>query len=68
VIAPRSGPAGPERSARPSPREPMLAVGTERVYLHPGQMFAAAHRCAITTVLGSCVAVCLHDASPGSAA
>lgn len=43
----------------------MLAADTEMIYLHPGQMFAAAHRCAITTVLGSCVAVCLHDAGAG---
>jgi chemotaxis protein CheD len=35
------------------------------VYLHPGRMFASAHRCAITTVLGSCVSVCLYDAGAG---
>jgi chemotaxis protein CheD len=38
---------------------------SEMVYLHPGQMFAAAHGCAITTVLGSCVSVCLYDAGTG---
>jgi chemotaxis protein CheD len=43
----------------------MLAAGTEHVYLHPGQMYAAAHRCAITTVLGSCVSVCLYDVGSG---
>lgn len=43
----------------------MLTAGTEHVYLHPGRMFAAAHGCAITTVLGSCVSVCLYDASAG---
>jgi chemotaxis protein CheD len=32
------------------------------VYLHAGQLVAAAVPTAITTVLGSCVAVCLHDA------
>jgi chemotaxis protein CheD len=43
----------------------MLNAGMEHVYLHPGRMFAAAHRCAITTVLGSCVSVCLYDAESG---
>jgi chemotaxis protein CheD len=31
------------------------------VYLVPGQLHAASEPTAITTVLGSCVAVCLHD-------
>jgi len=34
-----------------------------QVYLHPGQMHATAEACALATVLGSCVAVCLFDAS-----
>ena len=33
----------------------------ESVYLHPGQIFSAAHAAYVTTVLGSCVAVCLWD-------
>jgi chemotaxis protein CheD len=32
-----------------------------QVYLHAGQLHAAAAPTAITTVLGSCVSVCLHD-------
>ena len=32
-----------------------------RVYLQPGQVYAAAQPSAVTTVLGSCVAVCLWD-------
>jgi chemotaxis protein CheD len=32
-----------------------------RVYLHPGQIAASADPCTITTILGSCVAVCLWD-------
>lgn len=32
-----------------------------QVYLHAGQLFAASAPTVITTVLGSCVAVCLHD-------
>jgi len=31
------------------------------IYLHPGQIFASAEPCAVTTILGSCVAVCLWD-------
>ena len=30
-------------------------------YLHPGQLFVSAQGCAVTTILGSCVAVCLWD-------
>ena len=41
------------------------SAATEMVYLHPGRMFAAAHRCEITTVLGSCVSVCLYDPESG---
>jgi chemotaxis protein CheD len=32
-----------------------------QVYLHAGQLIATVSPTAITTVLGSCVAVCLHD-------
>jgi chemotaxis protein CheD len=32
-----------------------------QVYLHAGQLHAAAAPTSITTVLGSCVSVCLHD-------
>jgi chemotaxis protein CheD len=32
-----------------------------KVYLHPGQLFAAAQPSAITTILGSCVSLCLWD-------
>ena len=31
------------------------------VYLHPGRLLVATEACAITTILGSCVAVCLWD-------
>ncbi len=36
-----------------------------QVYLHPGQVFASAEPAVVTTVLGSCVAVCLWDATTG---
>jgi chemotaxis protein CheD len=38
---------------------------TKAVYLHPGQLFATAEPHAVTTILGSCVAVCLWDAQLG---
>jgi chemotaxis protein CheD len=36
-----------------------------RVYLLPGEMHCAETRTVVTTVLGSCVAVCLHHRSTG---
>ena len=38
---------------------PFMAVeeAPESVYLHPGQIYTAAHAAYVTTVLGSCVAV-----------
>jgi chemotaxis protein CheD len=33
-----------------------------QIYLHPGQMHVTTEACGITTVLGSCVSVCLFDA------
>jgi chemotaxis protein CheD len=35
------------------------------VYLHPGQLFVAAGPAAVTTILGSCVAVCVWDGTLG---
>jgi len=32
-----------------------------KVYLHPGQLFASVQFSAVTTVLGSCVSLCLWD-------
>lgn len=55
----------PAGAVRMTVAEPALPRDVEQVYLHPGQLFAAAHRCAITTVLGSCVSVCLYDAETG---
>jgi chemotaxis protein CheD len=42
---------------------PLMAVeeAPEIVYLHPGQLYAARHAALISTILGSCVAVCLWD-------
>ena len=33
----------------------------ECVYLHPGQILVASHAALVSTILGSCVAVCLWD-------
>jgi chemotaxis protein CheD len=44
------------------PRSPgLIEIAEERVYLHPGQLAVATSPCTMATVLGSCVAVCLHD-------
>lgn len=32
-----------------------------KIYLHPGELYASKDACAVTTILGSCVAVCLWD-------
>ena len=42
------------------PEEPGKQV--EMVYLHPGQVFVAASPTVLTTILGSCVSVCVWDA------
>ncbi len=54
----RSAPGtAPETTAAATPD-----VGARRaVYLHAGQLAVSTEPTAITTVLGSCVAVCLHD-------
>ena len=50
--------ATPSRHAKPAvPRVP--AHG--ELYLHPGECAVATDPCTITTILGSCVGVCLFD-------
>ena len=54
----------PEQLIEPAPaRRESGSVDAEcgRVYLHPGQFTVAVAPCTITTILGSCVAVCLFD-------
>ncbi len=48
--------AGPRADTRPSP-----GPGRRAVYLHPGQIEVSAEPTRATTILGSCVAVCLWD-------
>lgn len=45
--------------ARPDARP--VAPRRAAVYLHPGKLYASAEPCVVTTILGSCVAVCLWD-------
>ncbi len=42
--------------------DPVLGA-RQRAYLLPGQLHASAEPCQISTILGSCVAVCLFDPS-----
>jgi chemotaxis protein CheD len=39
------------------------APSAAQVYLHPGQLFVTAEPATVTTILGSCVSVCLWDAT-----
>lgn len=36
-------------------------MSSAAVYLHPGEVHSASHECVITTILGSCVSVCLFE-------
>jgi len=40
-------------------------MDTARAYLCPGQLFASAQPTAVTTIVASCVAVCLRDPATG---
>ena len=42
--------------------DPTDHSGRSKIYLHPGQLFASVKPSAVTTILGSCVALCLWDA------
>jgi chemotaxis protein CheD len=58
-----AGPAGElveDRAAAPG-RDDERERDLVRVYLQPGQLYASAQPSAVTTVLGSCVAICLWD-------
>lgn len=48
-----------DRDAGVSPRDESRDL--IRVYLQPGQLYASGQPSAVTTVLGSCVAICLWD-------
>ena len=38
-----------------------IGPNTETHFLYPGTIFAKPGQCAITTILGSCISVCLYD-------
>ncbi len=42
-----------------------MMIERQRRYVHPGQIVVARMPTAVTTILGSCVAVCLWDAQRG---
>ncbi|HET7436572.1 MAG TPA: chemotaxis protein CheD [Thermoanaerobaculia bacterium] len=50
LLAPEAGGLAPAETPR------------HMVYLYPGQVFASAQPTRVTTILGSCIAVCLYDA------
>jgi len=54
----------PATKPNPNQSDAVLEVKNsahEKLYLHPGQLFASRQSHAVTTILGSCVAVCLWD-------
>ena len=54
----------PATKPNPNQSDAVLEVNNsahEKLYLHPGQLFASRQSHAVTTILGSCVAVCLWD-------
>lgn len=42
--------------------DPIKSTSALTVYLHPGQLLVSGEPYSVTTILGSCVAVCIHDA------
>ncbi|HWH76472.1 MAG TPA: chemotaxis protein CheD [Candidatus Binatus sp.] len=59
IVAPLVEPICQTQSQKPLV-EPLTHQRT-KIYLHPGQLHATAEGCVVTTILGSCVAVCLCD-------
>lgn len=41
--------------------EQLVLVDQEKYYLHPGYIYASSEKAVISTVLGSCVSICLWD-------
>ncbi len=56
---PAGGDDGAGEAAKPI--EAKKRVEPRKVYLFPGRLVVAAEPCAVTTILGSCVAVCLWN-------
>lgn len=54
-------------SLAPRRPAPTPAPGAATVYLHPGQLLVSDEPVTITTILGSCVSVCVRDVARGIA-
>jgi len=52
-------------ACRASVQEGLEARADPVVYVHPGQVYVGRGDERVTTILGSCVSVCLHDAVAG---
>jgi chemotaxis receptor (MCP) glutamine deamidase CheD len=48
-----------------APHSPARSVAVPSCYVHPGQVAAFAQAVQVSTVLGSCVAICLYDDEAG---
>jgi chemotaxis protein CheD len=46
--------------------EPLKKEKEDSHFLYPGMIYVSPGRCAVTTVLGSCIAVCLWDPRTGA--
>lgn len=58
VLAPRSA---AERMLTPTGLTPAKLQALPSMYVHPGQICVSGEAGGMITILGSCVAVCLHD-------
>ncbi|HEX2833188.1 MAG TPA: chemotaxis protein CheD [Thermoanaerobaculia bacterium] len=58
-------PRGQSANLRNELAEDSSGSGRAKVYLHAGQLYASNRPTEIVTILGSCVSVCLFDASCG---
>lgn len=47
--------------------EPQPVAGEKQFYLHPGRLFFTVEPTIVSTILGSCVSVCLYDEESGAA-
>lgn len=55
-------PSGPYAHRLSAPDGPGSAAKPVRAYLAPGRLYASGEDAQVTTILGSCVAVCIWDA------
>lgn len=51
----------PTATVPPMSSVPKEARGIAKQFLHPGQMCVSSEPCTVTTIVGSCIAVCLWD-------